>query len=132
MPLVLVLFVLTSLFRMHVGDRLLIAILLSQAGVTVVSGLAKLQSQSPLGRLSVFLGVAAGDWFGEELQCLVYEVCTEVPVASTALGCIGAPAIDGTKALPGHFKPADIADRARIDDAAAGEVVAIKAAVLFQ
>ena len=31
----------------------------------VLSGLVKLQSQSEDGRLSVFLGVQAGDWFGE-------------------------------------------------------------------
>jgi CRP-like cAMP-binding protein len=31
----------------------------------VLSGLVKLQSQSPQGRLSVFLGVPGGEWFGE-------------------------------------------------------------------
>ena len=64
------------------------------------------------------------------MKRLVYKMGAEVPVAAPALGCIGAPAIDWTKALPSHFKPADIADRAIFDDAAAGEVVAIKAAVL--
>ncbi len=36
-----------------------------QGWYAVLSGLVKLQSQSDQGRLSVFLGVQAGDWFGE-------------------------------------------------------------------
>lgn len=55
----------------------------------VVSGLAKLQSQSPQGRLSVFLGVAAGDWFGEgsalKAEARRYEV---VALRETCLLCL--------------------------------------------
>ena len=43
---------------LHAGDPVL-------GWYAVLSGLAKLQSQSPDGRLSVFLGVPAGEWFGE-------------------------------------------------------------------
>lgn len=43
---------------LHAGDRV-------KGWYAVLSGLVKLQSQSAQGRLSVFLGARAGDWFGE-------------------------------------------------------------------
>lgn len=55
----------------------------------VVTGLVKLQSRSPRGRLSVFLGMAAGDWFGEgsalKAENRRYEV---VALRETCLMCL--------------------------------------------
>lgn len=47
------------------GDTLLRAGEPVAGWYAVLSGLAKLQSESAQGRLSVFLGARAGDWFGE-------------------------------------------------------------------
>jgi CRP-like cAMP-binding protein len=71
------------------GDLLLRAGEPVEGWYAVVSGLAKLQSQSPQGRLSVFLGVAAGDWFGEgsalKAEARRYEV---VALRETCLMCL--------------------------------------------
>lgn len=65
----------------------------------VLSGLVKLQTQSPDGRLSVFLGVAAGDWFGEgsalKSERRGYEV---VALRDTSLLCLPLPVFEEMRA----------------------------------
>lgn len=65
----------------------------------VLSGLVKLQTQSPDGRLSVFLGVAAGDWFGEgsalKFERRRYEV---VALRDTSLLCLPLPVFEEMRA----------------------------------
>lgn len=65
----------------------------------VLSGLVKLQSQSPQGRLSVFLGVQAGDWFGEgsalKSEPRRYDV---VALRDTQLLCLPREEFDALRA----------------------------------
>lgn len=61
----------------------------------VLRGLAKLQSESPQGRLSVFLGARSGDWFGEgsalKTEPRRYDV---VALRDTTLLCLPRPLFD--------------------------------------
>ncbi len=65
----------------------------------VLSGLVKLQSQSDQGRLSVFLGVQAGDWFGEgsalKSEPRRYDV---VALRDTQLLCLPRDEFDNLRA----------------------------------
>ncbi len=65
----------------------------------VLSGLVKLQSQSAQGRLSVFLGVQAGDWFGEgsalKSEPRRYDV---VALRDTQLLCLPRDEFDALRA----------------------------------
>lgn len=73
----------------------------------VLSGLVKLQTQSPDGRLSVFLGVAAGDWFGEgsalKSENRRYEV---VALRDTSLLCLPLPLFEELRATSLAFNQA--------------------------
>ncbi len=77
------------------GDVLLRAGEPVEGWYAVLSGLVKLQSQSTQGRLSVFLGVAAGDWFGEgsalKSETRRYEV---VALRETSLLCLPLPVFE--------------------------------------
>jgi len=61
----------------------------------VVGGLVKLQSQAPDGRVSVFLGIPPGQWFGEgsvlKKERRRYEV---VALRETTLLCLPCPVFD--------------------------------------
>jgi CRP/FNR family cyclic AMP-dependent transcriptional regulator len=76
----------------------------------VLSGLVKLQTHSPDGRLSVFLGVSAGDWFGEgsalKSEKRRYEV---VALRDTALLCLPLPLFDELRAASLAFNQALVA-----------------------
>jgi len=54
-----------TLIKGEKGDCLLPAGAAVKGWYAVLSGLVKLQSTSPEGRVSAFLGVPAGEWFGE-------------------------------------------------------------------
>lgn len=66
----------------------------------VLSGLVKLQSQSDQGRLPVFLGVPAGDWFGEgsalKSEPRRYDV---VALRDTQLLCLPRAQFDELRAI---------------------------------
>ncbi len=70
-----------------------------QGWYAVLSGLVKLQSQSDQGRLSVFLGVQAGDWFGEgsalKSEPRRYDV---VAMRDTQLLCLPRDEFDALRA----------------------------------
>lgn len=92
------------------GDLLLRAGEPVEGWYAVLSGLVKLQSQSPQGRLSVFLGVAAGDWFGEgsalKSETRRYEV---VALRETSLLCLPLPLFEELRATSLAFNQALVA-----------------------
>lgn len=73
----------------------------------VLSGLVKLQSQSAQGRLSVFLGVPAGEWFGEgsamKSEPRRYDV---IALRDTELLCLPRPEFDALRASSLEFNQA--------------------------
>ena len=89
------------------GDVLLRAGEAVQGWYAVLSGLVKLQTQASDGRLSVFLGVAAGDWFGEgsalKLEKRRYEV---VALRETALMCLPLAVFEELRATSLEFNQA--------------------------
>lgn len=76
----------------------------------VLSGLVKLQTRSPDGRLSVFLGVAAGSWFGEgsalKSEKRRYEV---VALRDTSLVCLPLSVFEALRANSLEFNQALVA-----------------------
>ena len=64
----------------------------TQGWYAVLQGLVKLQSSSPCGRVSAFLGAPAGEWFGEgtalKAECRRYEV---VALRDSVLLCLPLP-----------------------------------------
>ena len=92
------------------GDALLRAGEPVKGWYAVLTGLVKLQTRSPDGRLSVFLGVAAGDWFGEgsalKSENRRYEV---VALRETALLCLPLPVFDELRAASLEFNQALVA-----------------------
>lgn len=78
-----------------------------QGWYAVLSGLVKLQTQTPDGRLSVFLGVAAGDWFGEgsalKAENRRYEV---VALRETSLMCLPLPVFEELRLTSLEFNQA--------------------------
>lgn len=73
----------------------------------VLSGLVKLQSQSPQGRLSVFLGVPGGEWFGEgsamKAEPRRYDV---IALRDTVLMCLPRAQFDQLRATSLEFNQA--------------------------
>ena len=73
----------------------------------VLSGLVKLQSQSPQGRLSVFLGVPGGEWFGEgsamKAERRRYDV---IALRDTILMCLPRAQFDELRATSLEFNQA--------------------------
>lgn len=73
----------------------------------VLSGLVKLQSQSAQGRLSVFLGVPAGEWFGEgsamKTEPRRYDV---IALRDTQLLCLPRAEFDDLRAASLEFNQA--------------------------
>ncbi|MCJ0763259.1 Crp/Fnr family transcriptional regulator [Variovorax terrae] len=73
----------------------------------VLSGLVKLQSQSPQGRLSVFLGVPGGEWFGEgsvlKTEPRRYDV---IALRDTELLCLPRGQFDELRATSLEFNQA--------------------------
>lgn len=76
----------------------------------VVSGLVKLQSQSAQGRLSVFLGVPGGEWFGEgsamKSEPRRYDV---IALRDTELLCLPRAEFDNLRATSLEFNQALLA-----------------------
>lgn len=76
----------------------------------VLFGLVKLQSQCPLGRLSVFLGVPGGEWFGEgsamKTEPRRYDV---VALRETELLCLPRQQFDELRATSLAFNQALVA-----------------------
>lgn len=70
---------------LHAGEQV-------KGWYAVLSGLVKLQSQSAQGRLSVFLGVSGGEWFGEgsalKAELRRYDV---IALRDTELMCLPMP-----------------------------------------
>lgn len=89
------------------GDVLLRAGEPVKGWYAVLSGLVKLQTQAADGRLSVFLGVAAGDWFGEgsalKSENRRYEV---VALRETALMCMPLEVFEELRATSLEFNQA--------------------------
>ena len=77
----------------------------------VLSGLVKLQTHAPDGRLSVFLGVATGDWFGEgsalKSENRRYEV---VALRETTLLCLPLPVFEELRATSLEFNQTLVAN----------------------
>jgi CRP-like cAMP-binding protein len=73
----------------------------------VLSGLVKLQSQSQQGRLSVFLGVPGGEWFGEgsamKMEPRRYDV---IALRDTDLMCLPRAQFDELRATSLEFNQA--------------------------
>jgi CRP/FNR family transcriptional regulator, cyclic AMP receptor protein len=73
----------------------------------VLSGLVKLQSQSAQGRLSVFLGVPAGEWFGEgsamKTEPRRYDV---IALRDSELLCLARAEFDELRATSLEFNQA--------------------------
>lgn len=92
------------------GDVLLRAGEPVKGWYAVLTGLVKLQTRALDGRLSVFLGVAAGDWFGEgsalKSESRRYEV---VALRETALLCLPLPVFDELRAASLEFNQALVA-----------------------
>ena len=92
------------------GDVLLRANEAVEGWYAVLSGLVKLQTHSPGGRLSVFLGLAAGDWFGEgsalKSEHRRYEV---VALRETTLICLPLPVFEELRATSLEFNQALVA-----------------------
>jgi CRP/FNR family transcriptional regulator, cyclic AMP receptor protein len=76
----------------------------------VLDGLVKLQSQSAQGRLSVFLGISGGDWFGEgsamKPEPRRYDV---IALRDSQLMCLPASVFDTLRATSLAFNQALVA-----------------------
>lgn len=88
---------------LHAGDRV-------KGWYAVLSGLVKLQSSSAQGRLSVFLGVSGGDWFGEgsalKAESRRYDV---IALRDSELMCLPLPVFDHLRANSMAFSQALVA-----------------------
>lgn len=86
------------------GDVLLRAGESVEGWYAVLSGLVKLQSQSAQGRLSVFLGVPGGEWFGEgsamKNEPRRYDV---IALRDSELLCLPRPEFDELRATSLEF-----------------------------
>lgn len=86
------------------GDVLLRAGETVEGWYAVLSGLVKLQSQSAQGRLSVFLGVPGGEWFGEgsamKNEPRRYDV---IALRDSELLCLPRPEFDELRATSLEF-----------------------------
>ena len=89
------------------GDVLLRAGETVEGWYAVLSGLVKLQSQSAQGRLSVFLGVPGGEWFGEgsamKDEPRRYDV---IALRDSELLCLPRPEFDELRATSLEFNQA--------------------------
>jgi CRP/FNR family cyclic AMP-dependent transcriptional regulator len=89
------------------GDMLLRAGEQVDGWYAVLSGLVKLQSQSAQGRLSVFLGVPGGEWFGEgsamKTEPRRYDV---IALRDSELLCLPRPEFDDLRATSLEFNQA--------------------------
>lgn len=88
---------------LHAGEQV-------KGWYAVLSGLVKLQSQSAQGRLSVFLGVSAGEWFGEgsalKAEPRRYDV---IALRDSELMCLPQPVFEHLCAQNMRFNQALVA-----------------------
>jgi CRP/FNR family cyclic AMP-dependent transcriptional regulator len=96
------------------GDTLLRAGEPVEGWYAVLSGLVKLQSQSVQGRLSVFLGVPGGEWFGEgsamKTEPRRYDV---IALRDSELLCLPRAEFDSLRAISLLFNQALVAQMNR-------------------